>query len=68
MLARNRRYLQATEDVDLSIKQGETFGLVGESGSGKSTIARMVAGLQAPDSGSIKFDGTELWFELPTSR
>ena len=60
LLARNRRYLQATEDVDLSIKQGETFGLVGESGSGKSTIARMVAGLQAPDSGSIKFDGTEL--------
>jgi len=60
MLAKNRRYLQATEDVDLSIKQGETFGLVGESGSGKSTIARMVAGLQAPDSGSIKFDGTEL--------
>jgi len=60
LLARNRRYLQATEDVDLSIKQGETFGLVGESGSGKSTIARMVAGLQVPDSGSIKFDGTEL--------
>ena len=60
LLARNRRYLQATEDVDLSIKQGESFGLVGESGSGKSTIARMVAGLQAPDSGSIKFDGTEL--------
>ena len=60
LLARNRRYLQATEDVDLSIKQGETFGLVGESGSGKSTIARMVAGLQAPNSGSIKFDGTEL--------
>jgi len=60
LLARNRHYLQATEDVNLSIKQGETFGLVGESGSGKSTIARMVAGLQAPDSGSIKFDGTEL--------
>jgi peptide/nickel transport system ATP-binding protein len=60
LLARNRRYLQATKDVDMTIKQGETFGLVGESGSGKSTIARMVAGLQQPDSGSIKFDGTEL--------
>lgn len=42
------------------IKAGESFGLVGESGSGKSTIARMVAGLQQPDSGSIKFDGVEL--------
>jgi len=60
LLARNRRYLQATSNVNISIKQGETFGLVGESGSGKSTIARMVAGLQKPDSGSIKFDGTEL--------
>jgi peptide/nickel transport system ATP-binding protein len=60
LLARNRRYLQATSNVNLSIKQGETFGLVGESGSGKSTIARMVAGLQEPDSGSIIFDGTEL--------
>ncbi len=57
---RNRKYLQATRDVNLHIKQGETFGLVGESGSGKSTIARMVAGLQQPQSGSIRFDGVEL--------
>jgi len=60
ILARNRKYLQATRDVSLKIKQGEAFGLVGESGSGKSTIARMVAGLQQPDSGSIRFDGIEL--------
>ncbi len=59
-LEKNRIYLQATRDVNLTVKQGETFGLVGESGSGKSTIARMVAGLQKPDSGSIKFDGVEL--------
>jgi peptide/nickel transport system ATP-binding protein len=60
IFARNRKYLQATRDVNLHIKQGETFGLVGESGSGKSTIARMVAGLQQPQSGSIRFDGVEL--------
>jgi peptide/nickel transport system ATP-binding protein len=60
IFARNRKYLQATRDINLQIKQGETFGLVGESGSGKSTIARMVAGLQQPESGSIKFDGVEL--------
>ena len=60
IFARNRKYLQATRDINLQVKQGETFGLVGESGSGKSTIARMVAGLQQPDSGSIKFDGVEL--------
>ncbi len=60
ILAKNRKYLQATKDVNLMIKAGESFGLVGESGSGKSTIARMVAGLQQPDSGSIKFAGVEL--------
>jgi len=60
LLAKNRKYLQATRDVNLVIKTGEAFGLVGESGSGKSTIARMVAGLQKPDSGSIRFDGVEL--------
>jgi len=61
MLAKNRKYLQATDDVSLTIRAGESFGLVGESGSGKSTIARMVAGLQKPDSGSIRFDGVELF-------
>ncbi len=60
LLPKNRKYLQATRDVSLVIKAGESFGLVGESGSGKSTIARMVAGLQQPDSGSIRFDGVEL--------
>ena len=60
LLEKNRKYLQATQDVNLTIRAGESFGLVGESGSGKSTIARMVAGLQKPDSGSIRFDGVEL--------
>jgi peptide/nickel transport system ATP-binding protein len=60
LLAKNRKYLQATHDVSFAIRAGESFGLVGESGSGKSTIARMVAGLQQPDSGSIRFDGVEL--------
>ncbi len=57
---KNQKRIQATHDVNFNIKHGETFGLVGESGSGKSTIARMVAGLQQPDSGSIIFDGIEL--------
>jgi peptide/nickel transport system ATP-binding protein len=43
--------------VTLSIERGETLGLVGESGSGKSTVARVVLGLIAPDSGTVTFDG-----------
>ncbi|MFI7214309.1 dipeptide ABC transporter ATP-binding protein [Micromonospora maritima] len=44
-------------DVSLTVTRGETIGLVGESGSGKSTVARMVAGLLAPDAGEVTFEG-----------
>ncbi|CAH1656931.1 ABC transporter ATP-binding protein [Chelatococcus asaccharovorans] len=50
----------ALDDVSLSAREGETVCVIGESGSGKSTLARCVAGLIAPDSGSILFNGHEL--------
>jgi ABC-type glutathione transport system ATPase component len=48
------------EDVSLSIEPGETLGLVGESGSGKTTLARMILGLVAPTSGTIRVDGIDV--------
>lgn len=57
ILKRNRRMLQAVDSVSFSIAQGESFGLVGESGSGKSTVARLIAGLHKPDSGSVEIVG-----------
>ena len=53
----NRRTLRAVEDVSLEIAEGETLALVGESGSGKSTLGNVVAGLQAPTSGTMRFRG-----------
>jgi peptide/nickel transport system ATP-binding protein len=47
----------AVDDVSFQLHHGEALGLVGESGSGKSTIANIVAGLLAPTSGSVIFDG-----------
>lgn len=53
--------LQAVQGVDLHLKRGETLGIVGESGCGKSTLARAIAGLTRPRTGSISFDGKEIW-------
>jgi peptide/nickel transport system ATP-binding protein len=47
----------ALDKVGLSIGNGEIFGLVGESGSGKTTIGRLIARLEKPDSGSIEVEG-----------
>lgn len=50
----------AVDDVSFQLHHGETLGLVGESGSGKSTIANIIAGLMAPTTGHIAFDGVGL--------
>jgi peptide/nickel transport system ATP-binding protein len=53
----NRRRLRAVDHVSFEIYTGESFGLVGELGAGKSTVARVVAGLSKPTSGSILLAG-----------
>ncbi|HVW16767.1 MAG TPA: oligopeptide/dipeptide ABC transporter ATP-binding protein, partial [Solirubrobacteraceae bacterium] len=60
VLQRASGVVQAVSDVSLTVRRGETLGLVGESGCGKSTLARLVLALDAPDGGSIRFDGVEL--------
>src|SRR5690242_9260899 len=57
----------AVIDVSLAVERGEFFGLLGPSGCGKTTTLRMIAGLEKPDSGSIRFDGKEIT-NLPPER
>ncbi|MEV4871086.1 ABC transporter ATP-binding protein [Streptomyces syringium] len=52
--------VRAVRGVGLRIEPGETLGLVGESGSGKSTTARVLAGLQRPTAGDVRFDGRDI--------
>ncbi|WP_369380272.1 dipeptide ABC transporter ATP-binding protein [Streptomyces sp. cg36] len=60
LLGRRAEPVVAVRDVSLRIAAGETLGLVGESGSGKSTTARVLAGLQRPTAGTVRFDGRDV--------
>ncbi|MBM3851896.1 MAG: ABC transporter ATP-binding protein [Verrucomicrobia bacterium] len=57
-----KRYgtLIALDGVSLGIAPGEFFGLLGPNGAGKSTLMSLVAGLRAPDAGTIEVDGRPL--------
>jgi glutamate transport system ATP-binding protein len=48
------------KDVDLSVERGQAVVVAGPSGSGKSTLLRCVNGLEAIDSGDIRFEGRSL--------
>jgi len=47
--------VKALDDVSFELSKGETLAVIGPSGGGKSTLLRVLNGLEAPDSGSIKF-------------
>ncbi|MGB3355431.1 MAG: sugar ABC transporter ATP-binding protein [Mycobacterium sp.] len=50
----------AVNDVSVSVREGEIYGLIGENGAGKSTLMRMLAGLYTPDSGEVRVLGKTL--------
>jgi sulfate transport system ATP-binding protein len=50
---------QALDQVNLEIKRGSLVSLLGPSGSGKSTLLRVIAGLEAPDTGKIWITGND---------
>ena len=53
--------VEAVKRCSLTVHEGEPIGIVGESGSGKSTIARVMAGLQPPSAGEIRFRGDNVF-------
>lgn len=52
--------IQALKDINLSIEQGDIFGIIGLSGAGKSTLVRCINFLEKPTTGRVYFEGTDM--------
>ncbi|BAT61306.1 glutathione import ATP-binding protein GsiA [Variibacter gotjawalensis] len=55
-----KKEFRAADDINLTVRRGETLGVVGESGSGKSTVARCISRLIDPTEGAIRIEGTDI--------
>lgn len=66
-MGKTQVWVTAVNGVTLELPPGGILGIVGESGCGKSTLARIAAGLERPDEGSVLWDGEE-FYDLPRQK
>ena len=57
--------LHALNDVGLTIRKGEIYGLIGPNGAGKTTLFNVLTGLYQPDEGKFTFNGKDLFRQKP---
>lgn len=59
-LSKSYGSLVVTDDISLSVGQGEAVGIIGPNGAGKSTLFNLISGDTRPDQGKIFFDGADI--------
>jgi len=59
--------VQALDEVDFDLHEGEVHCLIGENGAGKSTLVKILSGAQRPDSGELRFDDRIVTFDAPAA-
>jgi D-xylose transport system ATP-binding protein len=57
--------VHALDRVDFAVSAGEVVGLVGDNGAGKSTLVKAIAGINPPDSGTIRWEGEKVSINKP---
>lgn len=60
--------LKVTDGVDLAVAPGELHALIGPNGAGKTTLVHQISGMLRPDTGSIRFRGTDITALSPEKR
>ena len=60
--------VQVLFDVGFEVQRGETLALLGTNGAGKSTILKVIAGLETPERGVVRLNGSTLTFASPETR
>ena len=59
--------VRALRGADFTVYPGEVVALIGDNGAGKSTLVKILAGVQPPDAGEIRFEGHEVSLHTPTA-
>lgn len=59
IIRREKKSVQAIDQISFDIKPGEILGLVGENGAGKTTIVKIISGVLKPDSGKVLIDNED---------
>jgi D-xylose transport system ATP-binding protein len=65
-VSKNFGAVSALTDIDLDVHAGEVVALVGDNGAGKSTLVKVLAGVHAPSSGTIEFQGQPVTMAVPS--